>query len=147
MNFEKNFVGKEISWEGYYTQVKINTDPQYLFYEWIYVKMEPTESQAEFPDLILGVPRTQTFTVKAQLAQMKRGQLIKFVGEFISMGDDFHYHVLKLMGLDVEHELKQLDLINEFLLEGEEDWNDEGEESVSEDIDEDMEILTYVSKQ
>lgn len=56
VHFDHEFQNKEINWDGYIVSTKRNYDPLAMYSELIFVKMSPTESLDDFPDIVLGVP-------------------------------------------------------------------------------------------
>jgi hypothetical protein len=56
MVFTKEYEGKIITWKGYFESIKKNADSQLYFYDLLFVKMDPTESQNEIPDIAIGIP-------------------------------------------------------------------------------------------
>lgn len=44
-----------LSFWSHFVDYKQNYDPRYPYSDWMFIKMEPTESIDEFPDLIIGI--------------------------------------------------------------------------------------------
>ncbi|CAD8049960.1 unnamed protein product [Paramecium sonneborni] len=104
--FESYFQNKIVSWKGDYIQTKPNHDPNFQFNYWVYLKMDPTESTEDLPDIVLGVRNSQYKIETFQ--KLEKGKPIHFDAKFLFLGSEYSFHIL---------ELKQLSIIPSELVE------------------------------
>ncbi|CAK55711.1 unnamed protein product (macronuclear) [Paramecium tetraurelia] len=97
--FETNFKGKIVAWNGIYVKTKSNNDMNYSYSHWVYIKMDPTESTDDIPDVVLGVNSQQYSIEKFNL--LEQGQSINFNAKFISLGSEYNFHILELKQLEI----------------------------------------------
>ncbi|CAD8043760.1 unnamed protein product [Paramecium primaurelia] len=104
--FETLFKNKIVSWNGIYVKTKLNYDIQFPYNYMVYIKMDPTESTDDIPDILLGVKSQEYFIDTFQMLEI--GQQLHFNAKFISLGSEYNFHIL---------ELKQLDIIQENIVD------------------------------
>lgn len=46
----------------------------YPFTDWVYIKMEPTESLDDFPDIVMGVSKSHQHYILSELKDIKQGK-------------------------------------------------------------------------
>ncbi|CAD8159084.1 unnamed protein product [Paramecium octaurelia] len=97
--FETHFKNKIVSWKGDFIQTKPNHDPNFHFNYWVYLKMDPTESTDELPDIIIGVTESQYSISTFQ--KLEKGKPIHFEAKFLFLGSEYNFHILELKHLTV----------------------------------------------
>ncbi|CAK71220.1 unnamed protein product (macronuclear) [Paramecium tetraurelia] len=97
--FETYFKDKIVSWKGDFIQTKPNHDPNFSFNYWVYLKMDPTESTEDLPDIIVGV-RDSQYQIET-FQKLEKGKPIHFEAKFLFLGSEYNFHILELKHLTV----------------------------------------------
>ncbi|CAD8134594.1 unnamed protein product [Paramecium pentaurelia] len=97
--FETYFKNKIVSWKGDYIQTKPNHDSNFHFNYWVYLKMDPTESTDDLPDIIIGV-RDSQYQIET-FQKLEKGKPIHFEAKFLFLGSEYNFHILELKHLTV----------------------------------------------
>ncbi|CAD8051176.1 unnamed protein product [Paramecium sonneborni] len=108
--FENYFKNNLVSWKGDYIQTKPNHDPNFQFNYWVYLKMDPTESTEDLPDIILGVKESQ-YQIEI-FKKLEKGKPIHFDAKFLFLGSEYNFHILELRKLSILSSEKAEDLKN-----------------------------------
>lgn len=89
-NFETKYSKNIVSWEGVLQKkilTSINGEVGAL-----HVKMNPSDSKSEIADIQLTISHSLASKNMAIFTQMATGDVFKFKGTIVQMGDEFHYH-------------------------------------------------------
>jgi hypothetical protein len=89
-NFETKYSKNIVSWEGV-VQKKILTSISGEVGA-LHVKMNPSDSKSDIADIQLTIPHSLASKNMALFNQFVPGDVFKFKGTIIQMGDEFHYH-------------------------------------------------------
>ncbi|CAD8046112.1 unnamed protein product [Paramecium primaurelia] len=115
--FETYFKNKIVSWKGDYIQTKPNHDQNFHYNYWVYLKMDPTESTEDLPDIIIGVNESQ-YSIQI-FQKLEKGKPIHFEAKFLFLGSEYNFHILELKNLTVipTELVEDLKNLNQFTLD------------------------------
>ena len=89
-NFETKYAKNIVNWEGVLQKkilTSINGEVGAL-----HVKMNPSDSKSDIADIQLTIPHSLASKNMHLFNQMTMGDVFKFKGTIVQMGDEFHYH-------------------------------------------------------
>eukprot|EP01015_Nassula_variabilis_P036577 TRINITY_DN9478_c0_g1_i6.p2 TRINITY_DN9478_c0_g1~~TRINITY_DN9478_c0_g1_i6.p2 ORF type:complete len:310 (+),score=42.75 TRINITY_DN9478_c0_g1_i6:67-996(+) len=101
-NFEMNYKGKVVTWQGVYMDFKEAANVQSGWGEKIkllFLKMIPTDSP-EFPDIALQIPWQLYDKHQAEIKTSSVGDLWEFTAEIQRLGGEFSFH--ELIAIDMK---------------------------------------------
>lgn len=86
-------------WEGAFinTQKKVDPFTSSVDHYHLYVKMIPTDSSGEYPDITFKYSHRFYRDHQAELEALKPGDIISFKGQFSHLGDEFSFHFLEMV--------------------------------------------------
>ena len=98
-NFEDLYKDNFVIWEGAYTSLQKKIDPftSSVDHYHLYVKMIPTDSSGEYPDITFRFSYRFYKERHEELESLKSGDIINFKGQFSHIGDEFSFHFLELI--------------------------------------------------
>ena len=104
-NFETKYNKNIITWKGaIQSKIEKNRIRDPTIQEALLIKMNPTDSKVEFPDLEL-VVSPQTYNEYQQiLDSLQSLDIIEFKASFRKMGDEFQYHAFNLVSINNTNE-------------------------------------------
>jgi len=115
-NFETKYHGNIITWRGVYQSRIDHTrfrDPGVA--EAFLIKMNPTDSKIDIPDLELIVPTIVHAHHRDEIEAMVPLDILEFKASFVKMGDDFQYHafhIIEIKNTGEKFEWSNLQVIN-----------------------------------
>lgn len=117
-NFEDLYKHNKILWEGAYTNMQKKIDPytSMIDHYHLYVKMIPTDSAGDYPDITFKFSQHYFKENAQRLQQLKPGDIISFSAEFSHIGDEFSFHFLELLDFNKTEKTVEIDKIPSFEL-------------------------------
>ena len=98
-NFERYQNQIVINWTGAFLKFTENTShlEHYNDLYFLFIKMNPTDSTGEYPDITLAVHKKVFNVLKYKMAALKLGQLIQFNATIDHLGDEWSFHFFHLI--------------------------------------------------
>jgi len=98
-NFEEIYKLNYVEWEGAFINIQKKVDPftSSVDHYHLYVKMIPTDSSGEYPDITFRFSHHFFRENQKHLEDLKPGDIIQFKGQFSHIGDEFSFHFLEML--------------------------------------------------
>lgn len=109
-NFDDGYKHNFVEWEGAYINLQKKIDPftSAVDHYHLYVKMIPTDSNGEYPDITFRFSHRFFRERQQDLESLQNGDILWFKGQFSHIGDEFSFHFLEL--LDFRKTDKHIDI-------------------------------------
>lgn len=117
-NFEDSYKNNKILWEGAYTSLQKKIDPytSIIDHYHMYVKMIPTDSAGEYPDITFKISPHYYKENSKRLETLRPGDILSFLAEFSHIGDEFSFHFLELLDFNQTGKSVEIEKIASFEL-------------------------------
>ena len=117
-NFEKKYIKNKVKWTGVFLFARGSSHASHNEYsKVIFVKMDPSDSSKELPDITIAVTHEVYERYKSVMEKLEETDVIIFSAEFYSLGDEYNLHLMILIHIETTGEKKPLEKISYYVAE------------------------------
>lgn len=115
-SFEEKYKSNWVKWNGVFIKIdaKVDVFANNIEHRHLHIKMNPTDSALDYPDITFRIDNSFYNANKDVFDILNVGDVIKFVGKFSHIGDEFSFHYMNLLEIEtteVKTELSSIEMI------------------------------------